>query len=95
MLKGYAILDGYKLIDRWDGHITQLCDVRDMDKTFDKLYNRVERRGIELKNDLTIVLGNYRKFDPDYDHDFKKLEQLIADEGRQAREFKHWYYHVL
>lgn len=86
MRKGYHVLDGHNLINSFPETINQLHYVKYMDLYFNKYYSLCEKMGIELQNDISIVLGDWRKFDPDYDPN--ELFRAIEEEGRQGREFK-------
>jgi len=90
MLKGYHFLDGYNRLEtNWDYPVSAK-DFKSINSQFDKFYATAERRNFNLQNDLSIVLGDWRKFDPDYDPD--GLLKDIAEEGRQGREFKARFY---
>ena len=86
MLKGYHVLDGHNPLHSYQQYPIKPKDIATIDHRFDDLYHRLEKHGIELKSELAIVLGDWRKFDPDYDPD--ELFKAIIEEGRQGREFK-------
>jgi hypothetical protein len=92
MLKGYHILDGYnRLITNWEYQVSvEDFSANAINTQFDKLYKTAEHRNFNLENDLAIVLGDWRKFDPNYDPD--AIFKAIEEEGRQCREFKVKFY---
>lgn len=92
MLKGFHVLDGYRRLISYDYYSVSPKDFSRIDEYFDKFYNRVEKRCVQLENDLTIILGDWRKFDPNYDPN--EIFRLIEEEGRQGREFKARFYGV-
>ncbi len=92
LLKGFHLLDGYTMLHTYDLYPVTAKDIKRLDEYFDKFYNRAEKRGIKLESDLTIILGDWRKFDPNYDPD--EIFRLIEEEGRQGREFKARFYGV-
>jgi hypothetical protein len=90
MFKGYHVLDGHKILNTYPESVNQLRHITYLDLYFNKYYRLAEKIGVPLENDLSIVLGDWRKFDPNYDPE--AIFRAIEEEGRQGREFKRKFY---